>query len=363
MKFSSLSFIITDDCNFRCSYCFQGKKKIYMKRDTIKKALGFFYPYLAPKSDIVFFGGEPLLAVKKIHYTVAMLGEMNEKENKEFTYSLTTNGSLLDESMLTYFDRFKFSVMLSYDGIAHDQGRQPGSSEKALETIRGIGNYPNIDFCVNSVFNAGTVNQMAASYRQMIEAGAKELILSLDTMSPWTDDDLIMLENQLEELSIYLHQHYRSTGHIPLVSFRPRAQQDTADQAAKKSRFACDAGRHRISVTGDEELWGCYLFHDYMKERKDSEDHAGYYFGTLDSFMADHETIYPQVMENYNDLKQDQFIVDEQFCFLCEDVDVCSVCPVNTAYETGTVGKIHQLVCRQNKIRRAVKQRFLEKLT
>ena len=43
MKLSSLTLIVTDDCNFECRYCYKTKRKKYMKYSTVKKSLVFFY--------------------------------------------------------------------------------------------------------------------------------------------------------------------------------------------------------------------------------------------------------------------------------------------------------------------------------
>ena len=80
MEISNLTFIVTNDCNLNCSYCFQKKEKKTMDNNTIKTAVDFFYPFL--KSDdkiyISFYGGEPLLAYDKIKYTLQLLQEKNK---------------------------------------------------------------------------------------------------------------------------------------------------------------------------------------------------------------------------------------------------------------------------------------------
>jgi molybdenum cofactor biosynthesis enzyme MoaA len=44
MKLASLTLIITDDCNFNCSYCYKTKTSTYMDDSTVEKALLFFCP-------------------------------------------------------------------------------------------------------------------------------------------------------------------------------------------------------------------------------------------------------------------------------------------------------------------------------
>ncbi len=45
MKFSSLTLIVSEDCNSNCVYCYKKREKIYLDFKTARKALVFFYPF------------------------------------------------------------------------------------------------------------------------------------------------------------------------------------------------------------------------------------------------------------------------------------------------------------------------------
>lgn len=358
MKLSNLTFIVTDSCNFDCTYCFQKKKKQNMEISTIDKAVHFFYPFLTEKTDIVFYGGEPLLAFDAIQHIVSLLNEKNEKssEKKEFVFSLTTNGSLITEEMLRYFDRFKFSIMLSFDGLTQDIARKPGSFAPLLKLVRRFKHFPGIDFSINSVFTPETVELLPESLRFVIEASeGAEVLLSLSTMEPWSPEARDKLEHQLTRLTDFLYSYYNENGTIPIPDFRP-------PKPGPKKGFVCTAGLTRMAVTPGEDIWGCYLFHDYLADKKESDDHGRYYFGNLDNFIENFETVYPQTLSNYKSLRQECFLSEEQFCFLCEEVGDCGVCPVNAAYSTHFVGKIPPWVCLINKIEKKIRDDFLEKI-
>ncbi len=353
MKLSNLSFILTDDCNFRCSYCFQTKDKKYMNPASVEKAARFFYPYLDSKSSIIFFGGEPLLSFDNIQHAVALFSQLNQVENKEISYYLTTNGSLVTPAILHYFDQHKFDLMLSFDGFSQESARHPDSLDSCRRLIEAVKNYPGIHFSTNSVFDHETVSTLSDSLQSIIEAGVTELLLSLSSIQPWSEAQLHTLEEQLEKLTAYMLDYYRQHRIIPVTAFQPRV---------KSGRFVCVAGHNRMNIDPEEGLWGCHLFYDLLKERKESDDFKGYSFGKLDDFILHHETIYPKVMEYYADLRQERFFTEEKFCFICKDVDTCSTCPVNAAYNTDMIGKIPLLLCRQNKIQHRVKQKFLKNL-
>ena len=78
--------------------------------------------------------------------------------------------------------------------------------------------------------------------------------------------------------------------------------------------------------------------------------------------MGNYETVYREVLANYSILRQECFFVGKQGCFLCEEVDYCSVCPVSAAYATSFIGKISPWVCRLGRIQRKEKETFLKEI-
>ena len=115
-----------------------------------------------------------------------------------------------------------------------------------------------------------------------------------------------------------------------------------------------------MAVTPEGQLWGCFLFHDYFKSRQDSSQYQDYSFGALTGFIADYETRYPGISANYAELRQDLFRVEDDYCFLCESVEDCVVCPVNAAYSSGSLGRISCRQCQLVKIQRNARKSFIK---
>jgi hypothetical protein len=116
-----------------------------------------------------------------------------------------------------------------------------------------------------------------------------------------------------------------------------------------------------MAITPGEDLLGCILFYDYLKERRNSSDFHTYSFGKPDDFIKNHESVYPRILDNYATLKQDCFFTGNRFCFLCEELEDCSVCAVSVAHVTSFIGKIPPWRCRIKRILRKEKKKFLEK--
>jgi uncharacterized protein len=353
MEISNLTFIVTDDCNYNCSYCLQKKEKNTITREIIKAAVDFFYPFLksSDKIRIGFYGGEPLLAFDKIKYAVLLLEEKNQEENKALEFSMTTNGSLLTGEMLAFFNEHGFAVQLSFDGLAQEKSRKKGTLPHMLRVMKQIRAQPGIAFEINSVFTPGTSGDFSESLRYIIEQGGPDITFNFSSSEKWNPIDLEILKKEMERLADYLAFYYQETGGIPVKNFRP--------SEAKPGISRCSAGVDHMAVTPEGKLWGCFLFHDYFKTRVDDPQYREYSLGTLGDFSVDYETLYPGIMANYSELRQDFYQVEGKGCFLCPEVQACRVCPINAAYGTGTVGKISCQKCQLMKIEKNAREVFV----
>jgi len=362
MKISNLTFIVTDNCNYNCSYCPQKKEKKTINNTIIKTAVDFFYPFFTgdDKIHIGFYGGEPLLAYEQIKHAALLVLEKNKTGDKRIEFSLTTNGSLLTGEMLDFFNFNKFAVTLSFDGLAQEMGRKRGSTEQMMRLIKRIQEHPGIDFEINSVFSPQTIGKFSESLRFMIEQGGPEITFNLSTIEEWNPADINTLKEEMQRLVDFLVIHYKETGKIPVKNFQGTVP--GTDSAPGAGTFRCSAGINNMAVTPEGKLWGCYLFHDYFKTREKNRhlQYRDYYFGTLTDFIVDHETAtcYPRILANYSQLCQDFFQVDGRFCFLCQEVGNCMVCPVNAAYSTGSLGKISCRQCELIKIQKNAQRDF-----
>ncbi len=84
--------------------------------------------------------------------------------------------------------------------------------------------------------------------------------------------------------------------------------------------------------------------------------------GDLTEFIQNHQEIYPRILSNYSQLSQDNFQTPQMKCFLCQQVESCSVCPVNASLSGGNLGKIPSFVCEIQKIKIQEKERLLEEI-
>ena len=119
----------TDDCNFRCSYCYQDHQKNKLCEDKLNILLLFvqdlFHNTISNTKreiSIEYFGGEPLMELPLILQFEAMMNA-NGIPHKS---SMTTNGFLLNEetiSKLLKVNINRFQITLDGPSETHDNTR------------------------------------------------------------------------------------------------------------------------------------------------------------------------------------------------------------------------------------------------
>ena len=351
MQFSSLTFVVTEDCNFRCSYCYQQKRNRFLDISKVEEALDFFYPFLKEECYIHFYGGEPLMAFDLIQDTLDCIQELNGSGNKTFRYTISTNGSLLTDEILDFLSRHNFSVLLSFDGLAQDLTKQEGSFERIVANIKRLLKTPDIELETNSVFTPETIGLLSRSIQLISELGVQKIDYALAQTCPWEQSKKIQLQRELTRLRKWLLSHYKKTGNMPLRKYKDKPS---------RAIFRCDAGRNRLALTPEGKLWGCTLFADYFKGKEKTDKYAEYCFGDLQSFVKQHKTIYPEVFKNYSNLRTDRFYTSDKPCKECSDLYFCGACPVDNLYFSSDIKEVAGWKCEIKKISRANKLLFWE---
>lgn len=131
---------LTQQCNFRCEYCIYSGAYIFerqhnettMSMEIIDKVISsFFVNSVDPPKYVSFYGGEPLLCFDLIKYIVTTLHNLGFDP----IYSMTTNGTLMNEAIIEFIIEHKFNVSVSYDGINHDKYRKTLAGQVTSDKI------------------------------------------------------------------------------------------------------------------------------------------------------------------------------------------------------------------------------------
>lgn len=147
-KIGKITLQVTQQCNFRCSYCIYSEDHNHMQRShssrrmdfsVAKRAVDFLREHSidSPNLNIGFYGGEPLLNFDLVRQVVDYCKEA--LYGKELTYSLTTNGSLLEDDVVDYLVENDVNLMISLDGpkSIHDRNRRLKNGEGTYDIVMG----------------------------------------------------------------------------------------------------------------------------------------------------------------------------------------------------------------------------------
>lgn len=311
-------------------------------------------PHLTKNFFLNFYGGEPLLSFELIKKILSFLDNRNEELKKKVNYSLTTNGSLLTEEIIRFLKKHKFSVVLSFDGFAQDSQRKKGSFKKTVSLIEELLKCHEIELFVNSVFTPQSVDSLSRSIQLLLNLGVPELNFAFSILKHWNKSSLFKLKNEIKKLSNILLAHCKKKDTVPVLGFR---------EGLGDGIFYCAAGKDRLAVTPDGEIWGCQLFSEYFKGRESSPEFKKFFFGTLDNFAANYKNIYRRIYGNYSRLSTDNYSTTTMDCYLCPDLEYCQICPVNAAFTGSPLGKIPDNVCEIQRIKAKEKKKFKEKIS
>lgn len=140
-KKRNVMLILTDNCNLRCTYCYEGGNcKKTMSFETAKKIIDDNFSVLSEgdKSRVEFFGGEALICFSLIKEVFDYVEHAYPFLRTQ--YAFTTNGTLMHGELQEWFwerrDRFECTLSLDGTGEMHDRNRK---------TVSGDGSFGKID--------------------------------------------------------------------------------------------------------------------------------------------------------------------------------------------------------------------------
>lgn len=206
---------LAEGCNFQCTYCYEGiyKNRTEMSVNTLKKALEFIVTqnYPGDRIDLVFLGGEPLLNKRCLYKAIDIIKEDYSSIEYLFHYSITTNGTLIDERLAFFLKENGFQISVSIDGdratqnlnrhsFGADAYRTILSNIKMLQRI-------DADICARMTVTTNNIEYLSKNVQYLLSLGMNKIHIGLDMLATWEESALRMLDRQLDYVDeIYLNQ-------------------------------------------------------------------------------------------------------------------------------------------------------------
>ena len=271
----ALCLHVAHTCNLNCSYCFasQGNysgERAVMSFETGKRALDFLIENSGTRHnlEVDFFGGEPLMNFDVVKQLVGYARAVEKKAGKNFRFTLTTNGMLIDDDVIEFANKEMSNVVLSLDGRKeiHDRFRVDYAGKGSWEQI-----VPKFQKLVKArgekeYYMRGTFTHANPDFlndiKAMLDLGFNELsmepvVCAENDPSALTEEDIKTVMAQYEELA-YLMLKKEKEGK-PFTFYHYMIDL-TGGPCIYKRVSGCGSGTEYMAVTPWGDLYPCHQF-------------------------------------------------------------------------------------------------------
>ena len=271
----ALCLHIAHTCNLNCAYCFASQGKYNGERDVMsfevgKRALDFLIENSGSRHnlEVDFFGGEPLMNFQVVKDLVAYARSVEKEHNKNFRFTLTTNGVLVDDDVIEFANKECSNVVLSLDGRKeiHDRYRVDyagnGSWDKIVPKFQKFVEARN----GKNYYMRGTFTHANPDFlkdiQQMLDLGFSELSMEPVVCAPGdpaelTEDDMTVVMKQYEDLADLMLQ--RDKEGKPFTFYHYMIDL-TGGPCIYKRISGCGSGTEYMAVTPWGDLYPCHQF-------------------------------------------------------------------------------------------------------
>ena len=272
----ALCLHIAHDCNLSCKYCFaeeglyHGKKAELMPYEVGKQALDFLVSASKNRHnlEVDFFGGEPLLNWQVVKDLVAYGRSLEEKHDKHFRFTLTTNGVLLNDEVMEFVNREMDNVVLSIDGRkeVHDRMRPfqrgDGSYDIIVPKFQKLAESRNQDrYYVRGTYTRNNLD-FSKDVLHLADLGFKQIsvepvVAPEDEQYALRMEDVPALCDEYDKLAAEMVKRHGTDKEFNFFHFMIDLE---GGPCVYKRLSGCGSGTEYLSVTPDGSLFPCHQF-------------------------------------------------------------------------------------------------------
>ncbi len=271
----ALCLHVAHTCNLNCSYCFASQGKYHGDRAVMsfeigKQALDFLVANSGTRRnlEVDFFGGEPLMNFQVVKDLVAYARSIEKDKNKNFRFTLTTNGVLVDDEVIDWANKECSNVVLSLDGRKeiHDKYRVDyagvGSWEKIVPKFKKfVEARDGKDYYMRGTFTHANPDFLK-DIQTMLDLGFNELsmepvVCAAEDPSALTDDDMIVVMEQYEKLAELMLQKDKEGKPFTFYHYMIDL---SGGPCIYKRISGCGSGTEYMAVTPWGDLYPCHQF-------------------------------------------------------------------------------------------------------
>ncbi len=271
----ALCLHIAHDCNLKCRYCFAEEGEYHGKRELMsaevgKKAIDFLIKASGKRRnlEIDFFGGEPLMNFDAVKEIVEYARSLEEENGKNFRFTITTNGILLNDDIMDFINKNMHNVVLSIDGRkeVNDRMRPRAGGQGSYDTIvpkfiKLAESRNQTDYYVRGTFTRYN-KDFSKDVLHLADLGFKQI--SVEPVVASDSEDYAITEADLPEI----FEEYESLAKEMLK--RKKEGRDfnffhfmidlTGGPCVTKRLVGCGSGTEYLAVTPSGDLFPCHQF-------------------------------------------------------------------------------------------------------
>lgn len=272
----ALCLHVAHTCNLNCAYCFASQGKYHgdralMSFEVGKQALDFLMEHSSTRRnlEVDFFGGEPLMNWEVVKRLVGYARSVEKERGKNFRFTLTTNGMLIDDEVIDFVNREMSNVVLSLDGRKEINDRTRvdyagnGSYERIvpkfqkLVAARGGRNY-----YIRGTFTHANPDFTRDIFHMADDLGFTELSMEPVVCAPGdaaalNDADLEIVKEQYEILAKDMLRRQKEGRPITFYHYMLDL---TEGPCIYKRISGCGSGTEYMAVTPWGDLYPCHQF-------------------------------------------------------------------------------------------------------
>lgn len=271
----ALCLHVAHTCNLNCSYCFASQGKYHgdralMSFEVGKRALDFLIENSGSRTnlEVDFFGGEPLMNWDVVKELVKYARSQEGPCHKNFRFTLTTNGMLINDDVIDFANKEMSNVVLSLDGRKeiHDKLRVDYAGNGSYDRIvpkfqelvksrggknyymRGTFTHTNPDF-TKDIFHMADLG--------FTELSMEPVVASPDDPAALTASDIEIVKEQYEILAKEMLRREKEGRPITFYHYMLDL---TEGPCIYKRISGCGSGTEYMAVTPWGDLYPCHQF-------------------------------------------------------------------------------------------------------
>ena len=271
----ALSLAVAQTCNLGCTYCYAqqgdfGGPAQAMPLEVARAAVDRLVAEAAPgeRVNLAFMGGEPMVNRRVVRETTEYGAVQARARGVAMSFSITTNGTLLDESDAEFFEQHGFAVTISLDGAGetHDRLRPfkdgRGSYARILERVAPcLARQQRMQVSARVTVTPRNL-ELPETLRTFVKLGFHSVGFSPMLSAPSGQDSM-----GVEELAIFLEQMIACGREFEAQTIAgrryPFANLATALREIHRGThrpYPCGAGAGYLGVSAEGDLAACHRF-------------------------------------------------------------------------------------------------------